>query len=119
MPTIYCSTETVFSHLDNAFFHKHAALILSSRLVLLAGDGAVAAERTRCAELAKTMANHVVRYEHIVEYLAVMNRERVADKIGHDHGTTGPRLDGGLFVLGVQGVHLLLQVFINKRPFLD
>ena len=79
----------------------------------------MAAERTRRAELAKTMADHVFRYEHVVEHFAVMNGEGVADEVRHDHGTTGPRLDGSLFVLGVQGVHLLLKVFINKRSFLD
>ena len=79
----------------------------------------MAAESTRRAELAKAMADHIFRYEHVVEHFAVMNSERVTDEVRHDHGTTGPRLDGSLFVLGVQGVHLFLQVFINKRPFLD
>ena len=77
------------------------------------------AERTRRAEFAKAMADHIFRHEHVIENFAVMNSERVTDEVRHDHGTTGPRLDGSLFVLGIQGVHLLLKVFINKRPFLD
>ncbi len=79
----------------------------------------MAAECTRRAELAKTMADHVFRHEDVVENFAVMDGKRMTDEVRHDHGTTGPRLDGGLLVLGVQGVHLFLQVFINKRPFLD
>ena len=79
----------------------------------------MAAERTRRAELAKTMADHIFRHKHVVEHFAVMDGEGVANEIGHDHGTTGPRLDRSLLVLRVQGFHLFLKVFINKRPFLD
>ena len=78
----------------------------------------MAAERTRSAELAKTMADHIFRHEHVVEHFAVMNGERVTDEVRHDHGTTGPRLMGAFSFLAFKASTFFFRCSSTNGPFL-
>src|SRR6266566_3969277 len=84
----------------------------------LFGVGAVAAEVARGCELAQPVPDHVLADEYGHVFPAVVDRDRVPDHVGIDHGRTGPGADH-LFVPRL--IHLLDLVAkgrADERPFL-
>ena len=83
-------------------------------LVLLAG---VTAEDTGGGELTEAVANHVLGHIDGDELVAVVNCDGEADEVGRDHGSAGPRLDGGFLTGGLGFEHALFEFIVNKRSF--
>ncbi len=46
------------------------------------------------AELAEFVADHVLRDQHFIENLAVVDQEGMADELGNNSTSAGPSLDG-------------------------
>ncbi|MNI71447.1 hypothetical protein D3C73_1273200 [compost metagenome] len=65
------------------------------------------------------MTDHVLVDVHGDMLLAVVDRDRQADELGQDRGTTRPGLDRLLVFARDGRVHLFDQVSIDKRAFLD
>ena len=69
-------------------------------------------------EFAELVADHIFGDVNGGENLAVVNAERVADKIGRNRRAAGPGLDGFLSA-GFDGLlDFLEQVVIDKETFL-
>ena len=77
----------------------------------------MALERTGQCEFAELVTNHVFGNINRHVQLAVMNRDRQADKVRHDCRTTLPGFDW-LFVFGsLRGFNFFHQVGVTERPF--
>src|SRR5690606_21128789 len=95
---------------DGFRFHGHLSLLrlLVATVTLEApGDG----------KLAKLVADHVLVDEHGNVVLAVVHGDRETHHVGQDHGTARPGLDRAPAAAG--GLHLLDQVVIDERAFLE
>src|SRR4051812_27737020 len=80
---------------------------------------AVAPERPGRRELAELVPDHVLGHVELDEVLAVVDREVLADELGHDRAGTRPGLDR-LAVAGLVGpVHPLEQALDDVRAFLQ
>src|SRR5580700_4050229 len=90
--------------------------------LLRGGDFAIAGmrlEQSRRRELAQLVTDHVLGDEHRNVLPAVVDRERESDHVGDHHRTTRPGLDRTTIALLRRGLHLLRQVQIDKRAFLQ
>src|SRR3954447_5422056 len=79
----------------------------------------VAAERPGRSELAQLVADHRLGDEHRDVLAAVVYGQRVPEHVRNDHGLTGPGLDDVLRALVVLGLHLLQEVTVDERAFLQ
>jgi hypothetical protein len=79
----------------------------------------VTLERARRGELAELVPDHVLVDEHGHVLAAVVDRQRQTDHFRHDHRATRPRLDRALVVCSARDFHLLHQVVIDERTFLQ
>jgi len=88
--------------------------------ILLADLGSVSAvllENAGRRKLAELMANHVFGYEHGIKNLAVVNKKRVADKVGRDGRPARPGLDRTLGGRLIHLIDLFEQMLLNERTF--
>src|SRR5512138_438035 len=90
---------------------------LGRRLHLLVAR--VRLERARRGELAELVADHVLGDQHRDVLLAVVDRDRETDHVRNDHGATRPGLDRLAVALGGGDFHLLQEVKIDERTFLQ
>jgi len=65
------------------------------------------------------MPNHVFGYEDRNEFLAVVNRERMADHIWDDGGPPGPRLNDLSILILIHPLYLLKQMIVNECALTD
>src|SRR5216684_6427554 len=79
---------------------------------------AMAFERPRQRELSELVPHHILGHKHLDEQPAVVNQERVADKIRHNGTIARPGLDR-LAMAGLLPLHLVQQAKIYVRPFFD
>lgn len=70
-------------------------------------------------KLAKAMPDHVFRDKYGYERSPVVHVERVAHKIGEDHGTPAPCPDRALLPRVVHSYDLAHQRLVDERPFLN
>src|ERR1700761_3413044 len=91
----------------------------SLSLAALARLAAVAAEGPGRGELAELVPDHVLGHEQLDEVLAVVDREVLADELGHDRARPGPGPDRLAVAGGVGPVHLLEQPLDDVRAFLE
>jgi hypothetical protein len=68
---------------------------------------------------AQLVAHHVLGHVHRDVLLAVVDRDREADEIGEHGGAARPGLDRALVLGRLRGLHLLQQVPVDERAFLD
>src|SRR5579871_3626381 len=76
-------------------------------------------ESPRHRELTQLVTHHVLGDEYGDVLLAVVDGNREADEVGDHRGPARPRLDRLLVVGGARGIHLLQQVVIDERAFLQ
>src|SRR3546814_10120884 len=79
----------------------------------------VALERTGQRELAELVTDHVLVDVNGNVLAAVVHSDRQTDELGQDRGTTRPGLDRLLVFARDGRVHLLDEVGVDKRAFLD
>ncbi|MPN62787.1 hypothetical protein SDC9_210540 [bioreactor metagenome] len=79
----------------------------------------MALERTGGRKLAEAVTNHIFGHEHRRESFSVMHIEGVSYEVGNDHGTAGPGLDRPLVVTRASRFHLLPEVSVDERAFLE
>src|SRR3569832_393273 len=89
-------------------------LLLLSLLV-----GRVTLERTGQCEFAELVANHVFRNQHRNMLPAIVDRNRQADEIRQNCGTTRPSLDRTTILGCVRGFHLLQQMTVDERTLFN
>lgn len=65
------------------------------------------------SEFAKTMSDHLFRYENREELLAVVYRDRMTDELGRDHRGSRPRLDD----LFLSRLYHLLYLLLEFRVY--
>ena len=91
-------------------------------MLLRFGFGRMSTVFLECAregKFAQTMADHVFGYKNWIEYLAVVDIEREADKIGRDHGAARPGLDRLLGLGFLRLDDFFQQVAVDKRTFFN
>jgi hypothetical protein len=71
------------------------------------------------SKLSQFMPNHVFGYEDRNEFLAVVNRERVADHIWNDSGPSGPGLNDLSILILIHPLYLLKQMIVNECALTD
>src|SRR5216684_9321650 len=76
-------------------------------------------ERARGREFAELVADHVFRHQHGYMQTAVVHGDGQTDHVGDDHGTPRPSLDRAAIILLTGRLHLLSQVQIHERAFLE
>src|SRR5580704_9167374 len=76
-------------------------------------------EGARGRELAELVADHVLGHQHGYVQPAVVHGDGQADHIRDDHGTPRPGLDRAAIILLTGRLHLLGQVQIHERTFLE
>src|SRR4051812_22837917 len=79
----------------------------------------MALESARDRELAELVADHVFVDQNRNVLAPVMDGERQAHHFRNDHRATRPGLDRALVVCGTRDFHLLLEVMIDERAFLE
>ena len=77
------------------------------------------AEGTCWSKLTEPVSDHILSYKDINEGFTIVNRKRMTDKIRHNHGPSRPCLDRSLPPGPVERLHLLRQVIIDERSFLN
>src|SRR4051794_38776666 len=117
MPRMRSTTRRAFLGVTRAYRAWALASIAVSSLSLLLRSAPasavvldVAPEGPCRGELPELVTDHGLGDEYGNVLAAVVNGDRVAEHVGHDHGTTRPRLDDVLGALFVLRVHLLDQV---------
>src|SRR5580700_5591833 len=76
-------------------------------------------EGARRGELAELVADHVFGHQHRHVQPAVVHGDGQPDHIGDHHRTPRPGLDRATIILLAGGLHLLGQVQIHERAFLE
>ena len=79
----------------------------------------MALEGARERELAELVPDHVLGDVHRDVLLAVVHRDGQADEIRQDGRAARPGLDRALVAWRPRGLHLLHQVVVDERAFLD
>src|SRR5690606_32672642 len=79
----------------------------------------VAAVGTGQHELAELVAHHVLGHEHGNVLAAVMNGQGQADHFRRNHRTARPGLDRAAIVVLGGDLHLLQQMKVDERTFLE
>src|ERR1700693_4181309 len=100
-------------------WRKRAVTCMAS---LCAGHFAIAGvrlEQPRRRKLAELVTDHVLGDEHRDVLPAVVNRDRETDHVGNHHRAARPGLDRPAIVLLHRDLHLLRQVQIHERTFLQ
>ena len=80
---------------------------------------AVRLEDTRGRKLAEFMTDHILGYIHGHKGFAVVDVERVADKVGCDGRAARPRLDGLASARLVRLLDFLEQVVVDEETLFD
>src|SRR5260221_7386181 len=76
-------------------------------------------ERARGRELAELVTDHVLGHQYGYMQTAVMHGDGQTNHIGDDHGAPRPSLDRSAIILLTGRLHLLGQVQIHERAFLE
>src|SRR5450759_5200992 len=107
----------VLIHLAVATTSIPSACLLERRAAF--GVMAVAAVAAGGGELTELVADHRLGDEHGHVLAPVVNGDGVADHVGEHIAAPRPRLDDPLLAAGVELLHLLEEVVIAERTFLE
>src|SRR5450759_5098907 len=118
------STLAVTRRALRAVMRTHLAVATTSISLLLqrrAAFGVVAMTAVAAGggELAELVAHHRLGDEHGDVLAAVVHRDGVSHHVGEHVAATRPRLDDPLLAAGVELLHLLEQMVIAERTFLQ
>jgi hypothetical protein len=94
-----------------------ASIVISLLLAFGLLVAAVTLEGPRQREFTELVADHVLVDQHRDVVLAVVHGDRVTDHFRQDHRTTRPGLDR--LLVADRGLHLLLQMVVDERAFLE
>jgi hypothetical protein len=81
--------------------------------------GAVFLKRARQRKFTQLVSHHVFRHKHRVEHLAVVNRERQADKLRRDRRAARPGLDRRFLIRRLRLLDFFQQATLNKLTFFN
>ena len=99
--------------LVNALTSIFSSLFQFRRFVALV----VTAEQAGRCKFTELMADHIFRNIHRHVFTAVIDSDRVTDKVRQDGRSPGPSFDYFFLIRSVQCSDLLFQVIRNKRSF--
>src|SRR5262245_5275803 len=85
----------------------------------LAARARMSAEHPRRRKFAQLVADHVLRHEQLDELPAVVNHERVPDKVRHDGAIARPRLERLATARTLLPLHFGQQPIAYIRTFFD